>query len=146
MQCNLFSRKSGILVIVKTVITGAEQYHMYLNDRKWWMFFLQSLHISSKLQRLLVVSVTHTCVHQLRDLQNLQDLSVSIQCQAVHTPADADLLCLLYKTSAKKRQNRNQLLQVYFNTVMRLLGCWCMGLIFILVIITFINKSLINII
>ncbi len=66
------------------------------------MFFLQSLHISGELQRLLVVSVTHTRVHQLRDLQNLQDLSVSIQCQAVHTSADADLLCLLYKTSAKK--------------------------------------------
>lgn len=68
------------------------------------MLLLQSLDIGSQLQSLLIVAIPDTGVHELGDLHNLQDLCVSIQGQAVHPPTGSDLLCLLYKTSGRKRQ------------------------------------------
>lgn len=67
------------------------------------MLFLQPLDVRGELQRFLVVAVTDTGVHQLRDFQNLQDLGVTIQRQAVHPPTRPDLFCFLHEASITEK-------------------------------------------
>ena len=68
-----------------------------LDDWQRGVLLLQPLDVRSQLQGLLVVTVPDAGVHQLGDLQDLQDLSVSVQRQAVHSPAGPDLLRLLHE-------------------------------------------------
>ena len=47
------------------------------------VLLLESFHVRRQLERLVIVAVTHARIHQLRHLQNLQQLSVFLQCQVV---------------------------------------------------------------
>jgi len=47
------------------------------------VLLLESSHMRRQLERLVIVAVTHARIHQLRHLQNLQQLSVFLQCQVV---------------------------------------------------------------
>ena len=50
------------------------------------MFFLEALDVTGQFERLLVVTIPDACVHQLRHLQNLQQLSVTLQSHVIQPP------------------------------------------------------------
>ena len=54
------------------------------------VFLLQALDVRHQLERLLVVRVTHARVHQLRHLEDLQQLRVALQRDVVHAPSVAN--------------------------------------------------------
>lgn len=63
------------------------------------MLLAHAHHMLLQLQRFLVVLVAHARVHQLRNLQNLQQLAVVLQRQTVEPPLAVDVLGLASKGS-----------------------------------------------
>ena len=57
----------------------------YSYDGNVAVFLLQPLDMGTQLEGLLRVAIPHAGVHQLGHLQHLQQLSVSLQGQRVHT-------------------------------------------------------------
>ena len=58
------------------------------------MFLVHPLDVSIEIQCFLIVAISNTSLHHLRDLQDLQQLSVFGQCQGVQLPTVCLCVCV----------------------------------------------------
>lgn len=83
------------------------------------MFPMQSFNISGQFQRVLVQPILNKRIHQLGQLQNLQQLRISSQRQRVQLPQIVNASSLVYKLLTlllKFRNVHQQTVQFILNT------------------------------
>ena len=61
--------------------------YMYLNNGDIPMFFVHASHMCIEVECLLIVAVSNTGLHDLRNFKNLQKLSVLRQSKRVELPS-----------------------------------------------------------
>ena len=76
--------------------------YMYLNDGDFPMLLVHASHVCIEVQCLLVVAVSNTGLHDLRNLKNLQQLSVLRQSKGIQLPSS---VCERGGRKEKKREN-----------------------------------------